>query len=108
MDVHELFNTAARAAGIYILMLAVLRLTGKRTTGNFSTFNLLIALMLGDLVDEIIYGDVTFTQGTAAILVVAGMSPAWPFQSFTTGPRVGPLSSCEMVSWLRMGSAPNA
>lgn len=39
-------------------MLAVIRATGKRTIGNFTAFDLLVALMLGDLVDEIIYGDV--------------------------------------------------
>jgi uncharacterized membrane protein YcaP (DUF421 family) len=44
---------------------------GKRTVGNFTAFDLLVALMLGEIVDEIIYGDVTFAQGTVAILTIA-------------------------------------
>jgi uncharacterized membrane protein YcaP (DUF421 family) len=38
-------------------MLVVIRLMGKRTVGNFTAFDLLVALMLGEIVDEIIYPD---------------------------------------------------
>jgi uncharacterized membrane protein YcaP (DUF421 family) len=70
MDPHELLLTAARAAAIYAIMLTVLRLSGKRAIGNFSAFDLLVALMLGEVVDEIIYGDVDFIQGLVPIVVV--------------------------------------
>ena len=72
MDLNELMLTAARALGIYVLMLVVIRALGKRTVGNFAAFDLLVALMLGEVADEIIYGDVSFLQGTVAIVVVAG------------------------------------
>jgi uncharacterized membrane protein YcaP (DUF421 family) len=57
----------------------VIRALGKRTVGNFAAFDLLVALMLGEVVDEIIYGDVGFTQGTIAIVVIAAAqySNAW-------------------------------
>ena len=71
MDPQELLLTAARGAGVYLLMLVVIRCLGKRSVGNFSAFDLLVALMLGEVVDEIIYGDVSFFQGTTAILVVS-------------------------------------
>ena len=71
MDPHELMMTALRALAVYVLMLVVIRALGKRTVGNFSAFDLLVALMLGEVVDEMIYGDVSFAQGTVAILVVA-------------------------------------
>jgi uncharacterized membrane protein YcaP (DUF421 family) len=79
MDPHELLMTAARAGAVYVLMLFVIRLLGKRTVGNFAAFDLLVALMLGEVVDEIIYGDVTFLQGTVAIVVIAAAqaSNAW-------------------------------
>jgi uncharacterized membrane protein YcaP (DUF421 family) len=70
MDPHELLLTAARAAAVYAIMLVVLRLSGKRAIGNFSAFDLLVALMLGEVVDEIIYGDVDFIQGLVPIAVV--------------------------------------
>ncbi|MBI4473686.1 MAG: hypothetical protein HY646_13545 [Acidobacteria bacterium] len=70
---QELFQTSLRAAGVYVLVLAVLRLTGKRSVGNFSAFDPLVALMLGEVVDEMIYGDVTLLQGGIAIITIAAM-----------------------------------
>lgn len=71
MDWQELGMTALRGLMVYALMLVVIRILGKRTVGNFTAFDLLVALMLGEVVDEIIYGDVSFAQGVIAILVVA-------------------------------------
>jgi uncharacterized membrane protein YcaP (DUF421 family) len=71
MEVEELLYTALRAVAVFVLMLAVIRLLGKRTIGNFTAFDLLVALMLGEIVDEVIYGDVMFIQGAVAILVIA-------------------------------------
>ena len=70
MDPNELLLTAARAAAVYAIMLIVLRLSGKRAIGNFTAFDLLVALMLGEVVDEIIYGDVDFLQGLVPIVIV--------------------------------------
>lgn len=71
MEIHELLMTALRAVAVYALALLVIRVMGKRTVGNFTAFDLLVALMLGEVVDEIIYGDVSFAQGTVAILTIA-------------------------------------
>jgi uncharacterized membrane protein YcaP (DUF421 family) len=76
MDPQELLLTAARAFAVYALMLVVIRALGKRTVGNFAAFDLIVALMLGEVVDEIIYGDVSFLQGTVAILVIASAQAA--------------------------------
>jgi uncharacterized membrane protein YcaP (DUF421 family) len=70
----ELLMTAARAFAVYVLMLIVIRALGTRTVGNFSAFDLLVALMLGEVVDEIIYGDVRFVQGTVAIVTIAAIT----------------------------------
>lgn len=71
MDWQELAMTAARAVFVYALMLLVIRVLGKRTIGNFTAFDLLVALMLGEVVDEIIYADVSMAQGVVAIGVIA-------------------------------------
>ena len=76
MDPRELMPTAARAAAVYVLMLIVIRALGKRTVGNCSAFDLLVALMLGEVVDEIVYGDVLFLQGAIAIVAIAGLAYA--------------------------------
>jgi uncharacterized membrane protein YcaP (DUF421 family) len=82
MDAQELLSTAARAFGVYVVMLVVIRLLGKRTVGNFSAFDLLVALMLGEVVDEIIYGDVSIAQGLVAIGVVAAARYATAWLSY--------------------------
>jgi uncharacterized membrane protein YcaP (DUF421 family) len=82
MDPQELAMTAVRAGAVYVLMLFVIRALGKRTVGNFSAFDLLVALMLGEIVDEIIYGDVRFIQGTVAIVSIAALAYADSFLSF--------------------------
>jgi uncharacterized membrane protein YcaP (DUF421 family) len=74
MDPSELLMTAGRAVAVYALMLFVVRALGRRTVGNFSAFDLLVALMLGEVVDEMIYGDVRFIQGTVAIVTLAALS----------------------------------
>ena len=76
MDPNELMLTAARAAAVYVFMLIVIRALGKRTVGNFSAFDLLVALMLGEVVDEIIYGDVRFIQGAVAVVAIAALTYA--------------------------------
>lgn len=79
MDPQELALTAVRAVAVYALILVIIRLLGKRTVGNFTAFDLLVALMLGEVVDEIIYGDVSFAQGAVALVVVAAAkyATAW-------------------------------
>jgi uncharacterized membrane protein YcaP (DUF421 family) len=63
----------------------VVRLLGKRTIGNFSAFDLIVALMLGEVVDEIIYGDVRFIQGTVAIVTLSALAAADSWASYRSG-----------------------
>ena len=70
MDPQELLLTAGRTAAVYVLLMIVMRIMGKRAIGNFTAFDLLVALMMGEVVDEMAYGDVSFLQGTTVILVV--------------------------------------
>lgn len=79
MDWEQIGMTALRGLLVYVVMLFVIRVLGKRTIGNFTAFDLLVALMLGEVVDEIIYGDVSLAQGFTAIIVVAAAkyATAW-------------------------------
>jgi uncharacterized membrane protein YcaP (DUF421 family) len=72
MDVQELLFTALRASAIYVFLLVVLRLLGKRTVGHATAFDFMVALILGEVVDEPIYGDVPMAQALVAIGVIAG------------------------------------
>ncbi len=74
--------TAGRAVAVYVLMLVVVRALGKRTVGNFSAFDLLVALMLGEIVDEMIYGDVRFIHGTVAMVTIGAIAYADSWLSY--------------------------
>jgi uncharacterized membrane protein YcaP (DUF421 family) len=103
MDFNELLLTAGRAFAVYVVMLIVIRALGKRTVGNFAAFDLLVALMLGELVDEIIYGDVTFLQGTLALVVIAGAEAGNSWLSWRS-PRLATLLEGSPTVIIRNGS----
>lgn len=91
MDVHELAWTAARATGIYVFLLVLLRLLGKRTVGHATAFDFMVALILGELVDEPIYGDVGMAQGLVALAVIGAWHGVNEFLSYRS-PRVDHLT----------------
>ena len=71
MDYSEILGTAGRAFGVYIFILIILRLSGKRTVGNFTPFDLLAAMMLAEVTEEIVFGNVSLAVGAAAIVSIA-------------------------------------
>jgi uncharacterized membrane protein YcaP (DUF421 family) len=82
MDIQELLMTALRAIAVYVLVLTLIRLMGKRAVGNFSAFDLLVALMIGEIVDEMIYGNVKFLQGVIPLIVIVLMHEANAWLSY--------------------------
>lgn len=73
METTELLQTALRAAVIYVSVLLVVRISGKRAIGNITAFDLLVALIIGEIVDEPIFGDVPMIQALLAMIVIAGL-----------------------------------
>jgi uncharacterized membrane protein YcaP (DUF421 family) len=72
MDVGELALVALRALVIYLFLLVLVRMMGKRMLGGPTVFDFIVALMLGDLVDESIYGDAPIAQALVALAAIAG------------------------------------
>lgn len=62
---------ALRASFAYFFLLLVVRILGKREIGSITAFDLIVALMLGDVVGQMIYGDVAVVEAVVAILVIA-------------------------------------
>jgi len=63
---------ALRCLLAYGWLLVLLRLDGKRGIGQAGAFNFVLALILGDLVDNMVWGDVppaAFLVATAALLL---------------------------------------
>jgi uncharacterized membrane protein YcaP (DUF421 family) len=71
VDANDLLMTALRASLVYFFLLVVIRILGKRSVGALGAFDLLVALMLGEVVDEAIFGDVALPKALLAISVVA-------------------------------------
>ena len=63
-----------RASIVYFVMLALLRVSGKRTVGQFTPFDLLVLVLLGDAVQgSMIAGDESLAGG----LILAGTLLGW-------------------------------
>ena len=54
----------------YLFLLAFLRLTGRRSINATTPFDFVVALVVGDMPDDMIWGDVPFAQGVVAIATV--------------------------------------
>lgn len=70
---QPLVVTVMKSIVLYIVMLVMVRVLGKRAIGNFTAFDLLVALMVSDMIGDIVFGGVTFAQGMAGILPIAAM-----------------------------------
>jgi len=82
MEHNDLLATAGRTAVIYVVMLVTIRLLGKRAVGNLTSFDMLIALILGDLAGDAIYGDVPFVRALVAIGALAALHYANSWLSY--------------------------
>jgi uncharacterized membrane protein YcaP (DUF421 family) len=58
----DLVSVAVRAAASYVFLLFLLRLAGKRAVKEGTTFDFVLALVLGDLVDDAVWADVPMAQ----------------------------------------------
>jgi uncharacterized membrane protein YcaP (DUF421 family) len=71
-----------RIAFTYVFFLLVVRLAGKRTIREGTPFDFLVALMLGDFPDDVIWGEVSVVQGVVAIGTVMTLHLAVSYASY--------------------------
>jgi uncharacterized membrane protein YcaP (DUF421 family) len=57
---------AVRCLVAYLFLLAVLRLAGKQSVRHGSTFDFVLALILGDLIDDVLWAEVPVAQFVVA------------------------------------------
>ena len=62
----EPWQIAVRAVVAYVVYLALLRASGKRTVAEGTPFDLIVALILGDLVDDLLWAEVSLARFVAA------------------------------------------
>ena len=63
----DVLGFVVRATATYLFLLLLLRVSGKRTVGEGSPFDLVVALVLGDFPDDMIWGEVPLAQGLIAM-----------------------------------------
>ena len=64
---------AARALFAYVMLLVLMRVSGKRTVRHASPFDFTLSLILGDMVDDLLWAEVdtsVFVVGTGVLLFV--------------------------------------
>lgn len=85
MSAADLTMTALRALVLYGALLFVVRILGKRTVGNITAFDLIVALILGEVVDEAIFGDVPVVKALGVFASVGGLHYLNSYLSFRSG-----------------------
>jgi uncharacterized membrane protein YcaP (DUF421 family) len=64
---EHVLGLIVRATATYVFLLVLLRISGKRTIHEGTPFDFVVALVLGDFPDDIIWGEVPVAQGLVAI-----------------------------------------
>lgn len=62
----ELHRIAIRAFFIYLVLLSLIRLSGKRTLSEGTPFSFVLALILGDMIDDGLWAEVPMAQFVTA------------------------------------------
>jgi hypothetical protein len=75
----DLLRIGTKAALVYAFFLLLVRLAGKREIGHFSAVDFVVALILGDISDNVIFGEVSPTQCivAAAVLMLVHNANSW-------------------------------
>jgi uncharacterized membrane protein YcaP (DUF421 family) len=64
---ETLGGLAVRATATYVVLLVLLRLSGKRTIKEGTPFDFVVAIIVGDFPDDLIWGEVPVAQGFVAM-----------------------------------------
>ena len=73
-------ETIIRGAAVYLFLLAVLRLTGRRTLAQTTSFELVVLLIISETTQEAMIGDDnSITTAFLLILTLAGISVLMSF-----------------------------
>ena len=63
----DLGKIAIRALFAYLFLLALIRVSGKRTVAQGTVFDFVIALVLGDMIDDLLWAEVPASQFVVAV-----------------------------------------
>ncbi len=67
---EDLLGILIRASVMYLYVLTIIRLSGKRTIGAISPADFAVATMLGDMFDDVIWAEVPLAKGIVGISTI--------------------------------------
>jgi uncharacterized membrane protein YcaP (DUF421 family) len=67
---QEMLSIILRVSVLYIYLLALLRLSGKRSIGELSPLDFIVALVLGDMADDLIFASQPVAAGLVGAAVI--------------------------------------
>jgi uncharacterized membrane protein YcaP (DUF421 family) len=75
----ELERIAVRAMIVYVILLGLIRVSGKRTLAQATPFDFVLTLILGDLIDDALWAEVPLARFVVAVvaLTVTHVLVAW-------------------------------
>lgn len=62
-------DVVIRAVGVYLVLLVVLRISGKRTMAQVTTFDFILLLIIGEAVSEALVGEDSSLTAAAIIVI---------------------------------------
>jgi uncharacterized membrane protein YcaP (DUF421 family) len=68
---NEVTSILIKTVVVYVVLLFTIRVVGKREIGNWGAFDFMVALMIGEGVGEMIYGDTPLWHGLLVLAVLA-------------------------------------
>lgn len=81
MDLHRI---AIRAVFAYVVLLILVRLSGKRAVRQASPLDFTVSLILGDMVDDALWAEVNaslFVVATSALLIAHSLGEVWRYKA---------------------------
>jgi uncharacterized membrane protein YcaP (DUF421 family) len=78
------FRIAVRALFAYVFLLLAVRLSGKRTVKQGNVLDLTVALIAGDLVDNMIWAEVAVMQFVVAAGILFAVHALFDFVRYRT------------------------
>nr|WP_290224803.1 YetF domain-containing protein [Trichocoleus desertorum] len=73
-------NSVLRAIGIYVVLLLLFRLSGKRSLAQITTFDFVLVLIVGEATQQALLGeDFSITNAFLVILTLVGLDTAMSF-----------------------------
>jgi len=76
---------ALRVAIAYLVLLVLVRISGKRTVKQGTPFDFTVALILGDMFDDVIWAEVAMSQFIVACGVLLSVYVLTDFVRFRSG-----------------------